>query len=203
MADSFDEIRQRVSCQDAAQKYGLTVNRSGFALCPWHSDRHPSLKVYDGDRGCWCFACQHGGDVIGLVGQILGADRRAAARQINIDFKLGLPLDRPPTRAERAEAQKRRDVAVFYNDFREWCEDMTRLLSATYRLGWSALRDMPESLWLPGEVEAIKMLPTIGYWLELLGGDISEQMQIFRQRKGVKRFCKQILNSIPERFRQD
>lgn len=203
MPDPYEEIRQRVSCKDAARQYGLEVNRSGFALCPWHSDRHPSLKLYDGDRGCYCFACQCGGDVIGLVGQLLGLDRRAAARQITLDFGLGLSLDRPPTRAEQAEVQKRRQVADTFRDFQAWKDDMVRSLSDTYYLGWSALRDLPESLWLDCEAEAIRLLPVLDQWLDCLGGDITDQMQVFRDRTGVIDTCMRILNAMPPRFRQD
>jgi DNA primase len=199
----YDEIRERVSCLDAGQRYGLTVNRAGFALCPWHSDRKPSLKLYGPGRGCYCFSCGHAADVIGLTAELLGLDRVAASRRINTDYCLGLPLGRPPTLGEREEAIKRRQTADAHRDYQAWRDDMTRLLCATYRLGWTALTELPESLWLDAEIEAIKLLPTLDNWLEELGGDMEQQMTIFRAREEVKATCKQILRNMPERFSKE
>ena len=35
-----------------------------MACCPFHDDRHPSMKV---DRRFHCFACQGDGDVIDFI----------------------------------------------------------------------------------------------------------------------------------------
>ena len=61
-------IRSSVTMRDLAAMYGYEVNRSGFIRCPFHGeDKHPSLKVYDGDRGWWCFVCNEGGDIFDFV----------------------------------------------------------------------------------------------------------------------------------------
>lgn len=44
-----------------AESYGLHVRRNGTACCPFHDDRHPSMKV---DKNYHCFACGVGGDAI-------------------------------------------------------------------------------------------------------------------------------------------
>lgn len=41
----FETVKTTVSLREAAQAYGLEVNRHGKALCPFHNDRHPSLYV--------------------------------------------------------------------------------------------------------------------------------------------------------------
>ena len=43
----FEIVKYGVSCRDAAERYGVEVNRYGMALCPFHNDRHPSLYVAD------------------------------------------------------------------------------------------------------------------------------------------------------------
>lgn len=199
----YDEIRERISCLDAARQYGLEVRRDGFCLCLFHNDKKPSLKLYDGNRGFFCFACSEGGDVIKLTGQLLGLDRVEAARQLNRDFNLRLPLDEPPTKQERAEAQRRREMYSTAADFQEWVDDMTKLLSDAYYIGWSALRDIPETLWFPSEIEAIKLMPTLECWLDLLGGDLESQMTLFRDRERVRKKCMKVLNDFPERFKRD
>lgn len=61
-------IRSSVTMRDLAAMYGYEVNRSGFIRCPFHGeDKHPSLKVYDGERGWWCFVCNEGGDIFKFV----------------------------------------------------------------------------------------------------------------------------------------
>ena len=43
----FQNVKYGVSCREAAERYGVSVNRQGKALCPFHNDRHPSLYVAD------------------------------------------------------------------------------------------------------------------------------------------------------------
>ena len=63
----LDAIRQRVTMRDVLAWYGIGVDRAGFAVCPFHSDRHPSMKIYPGDRGFYCFVCHEGGDVLRFI----------------------------------------------------------------------------------------------------------------------------------------
>ena len=51
----FRETRERVSAQDAARHYGLTFDRRGWALCPFHADKHPSMSFHKGRFRCWVF----------------------------------------------------------------------------------------------------------------------------------------------------
>jgi len=44
----------------------LKVNRAGFALCEFHSEKTPSCKVYKDNR-FHCFSCNANGDAIDLV----------------------------------------------------------------------------------------------------------------------------------------
>ena len=41
----FEAVKQSVTTRQAAERYGLNVNRNGMAVCPFHRDRHPSMKV--------------------------------------------------------------------------------------------------------------------------------------------------------------
>ena len=145
--DPFNEIRQRVSALEAGRFYGLAVTRSGTALCPWHSDRRPSLKLYDGDRGCWCFSCQHGGDVVELVSGVLGVSRVQAAEQINRDFGLGLIFGRDrETPEERRNREARRAEMERYKKFLRWLDEMQIMLCAVHRMGWLSRSIPPEEI---------------------------------------------------------
>ena len=43
----FETVKNSVNLREAAQLYGIEVNRYGMALCPFHNDRHPSLYIAD------------------------------------------------------------------------------------------------------------------------------------------------------------
>ena len=63
--------------------YGYEVSRSGMMRCPFHGvDKHPSLKVYDGDRGWWCFVCNKGGDIFDFVMEHDGLEFPKAVERI-------------------------------------------------------------------------------------------------------------------------
>lgn len=41
----FEIVKETVSVRQAAECYGLKLNRNNMARCPFHNDRHPSLKL--------------------------------------------------------------------------------------------------------------------------------------------------------------
>ena len=58
------ELKRNINMQDLAERYGVTV-RHKMCCCPFHDERHPSMKIYpDGYR---CFACGEHGDAISWV----------------------------------------------------------------------------------------------------------------------------------------
>ena len=104
----FEIVKENVNLWEAAELYGIDVNRYGKALCPFHNDRHPSLYV--ADNHFYCFACGEHGDVIGFVGRLFQLSPYDAARKLMTDFHLS--PDKPPSAAAihakhiRTEAQQ-------------------------------------------------------------------------------------------------
>ena len=41
----YETIKAAISVKQAAEHYGQQVNRNGMACCPFHNDRHPSMKL--------------------------------------------------------------------------------------------------------------------------------------------------------------
>lgn len=74
--------------QDVAKFYGLQMNRSGMACCPFHEDSTPSLKVYDDHF--YCFGCGETGDCTGFTAKLFGLTQIEAAKKISYDFGLYL-----------------------------------------------------------------------------------------------------------------
>ena len=75
----FEAVKQSVTTRQAALVYGISVGRNGMACCPFHDDRHPSMKV---DRRFHCFACQADGDVIDFTSRLFGLSSKEAALKL-------------------------------------------------------------------------------------------------------------------------
>ena len=86
----FELIKQVVRVPEAAAYYGLQVNRNGMTCCPFHDDRHPSMKL--NERYFYC--CGATGDVIDLVARSFGLSSYEAAQKLAHDF--GIDPDNPP-----------------------------------------------------------------------------------------------------------
>ena len=82
----FEIIKENVNLREAAELYGIDVNRYGKALCPFHNDRHPRLHVADDHY--YCFVCGEHGDVIAFVGRLFQLSPYDAARKLIADFHL-------------------------------------------------------------------------------------------------------------------
>ena len=112
----YSAIKSAVSVGDAAARYGVSVGRDGMALCPFHGEKTPSMKIYPGTRGYFCFGCGAGGDVIDFVARLFSLSPREAAEKLDSDFGLGLS-GKPYNAAaallrEAEERRKREDEAV-------------------------------------------------------------------------------------------
>jgi len=53
-----------ISLTQIARRYGLEVDKRGMALCPFHPDTNPSLKLYESDGIFICFGCGVKGNAI-------------------------------------------------------------------------------------------------------------------------------------------
>ena len=75
----YESIKAAITVRQAAATFGLTVNRSGMAACPFHKDHTPSLKL---DQRYYCFGCGATGDVIDLTARLLGISNHDAAQTL-------------------------------------------------------------------------------------------------------------------------
>ena len=79
----FEQAKQLATTREAAEYYGLKVERNGMACCPFHEDHTPSLKL---DERFHCFGCGEDGDVIDFVSRLFGLTAKEAAEKIITDF---------------------------------------------------------------------------------------------------------------------
>ena len=163
----FEIVKENVNLREAAELYGIDVNRYGKALCPFHNDRNPSLYVADDHY--YCFACGEHGDVIDFVGKLFQLSPYDAARKLMADFHLS--PDKPPS----AAALHAKRIQTEAQQLRE-----------NERLCFSVLSDAPQS---PDEpvharfVEACRNLDQTEYHLDILcAGDSHERAEVIHQQ---------------------
>lgn len=95
-------IKSRVTSRQLLEHAGVPVLQNGFACCPLHGEKGPSLKVYaDPRRGWHCFGCGRGGTVIDLGMALWNTDFKGACAQLNEEFQLGLDTGNPLTAEEK------------------------------------------------------------------------------------------------------
>ena len=88
----FETVKSAVTVKQAAEYYGYKVNRSDMLCCPFHDDRHPSMKL--NKDYFYCFGCGATGDVIDFVARLFGLSSYEAAKKLAYDF--GINPDNPP-----------------------------------------------------------------------------------------------------------
>ena len=143
-----------------------------MACCPFHDDRHPSMKV---DRRFHCFACQGDGDVIDFTSRLFGLGSKEAALKLAEDFSVSLDSKGhgPPRKAiiKRKISEEVRYRQAEQKCFRVLC-DYLRLLE---RWKEEYAPKQPEDDWHPLFVEALHRQPYIEYLLNILLSDSIEE----------------------------
>lgn len=67
--ENIDSVKGSINMPMVAAHYGIQVKK-GYALCPFHHDRQPSMRIYNGylnDDGFHCFSCGEGGSVVKFI----------------------------------------------------------------------------------------------------------------------------------------
>lgn len=104
----YSQIKEQVSTRDVSKHYGIKVNRSGMACCPFHDDRTPSMKV---DQNFICFGCQEKGDVIDFTAKLFSLTPYEAAGKLVEDMGLTVTAeDRPKAPPGTRKRAKRKQL---------------------------------------------------------------------------------------------
>lgn len=113
--DISEAIRNSVSALEVAKALGLNVDRHGRCSCPFHHGADRNMKVWEGNRGFYCFVCHESGDCIHLVqGVVPDIGYVDAMWWVNDNFGLGYRQkhDKPSImyRAKRAQIKKQSNL---------------------------------------------------------------------------------------------
>ena len=106
MFECTDIIKSQINMIDICRTYGFNIQRGNFICCPFHNEKTPSLKLYDGNRGFYCFGCGEHGSVIDFVMRYFNLDFPKAISKLNDDFCLGLPIGQRIDRRKQLEMER-------------------------------------------------------------------------------------------------
>lgn len=191
----FSVVKEHLTARQAAEYYGLQVKRNGLACCPFHDDRHPSMKI---DKNYHCFACGVGGDVIDYVSRRYGLSQYDAALKLIEDFSL--PVDtrgntelgvQEKERIRREKAERERVIHI-RKRFEKWCNQTVDILknciSELDSVNRFLIGKPPDIIFSEDYAQMLHAEPVMNYWLDILCmGDVSERQELFlKDRKKVE-----------------
>ena len=102
----FEAVKEAVTARSAAEYYGIKVGRNGMAVCPFHPDKNPSMKL---DKRYHCFACQADGDVIDFVAKYFNLSVKDSAEKLAEDFSVPYENTKAITRRKITQNQNKRN----------------------------------------------------------------------------------------------
>ena len=170
----FEAVKQSITVREAAQMYGIEVNRSGMACCPFHDDKNPSMKL--NEEYFYCFGCGATGDVIDFTARLYNLSPKEAAEKLAQDFGLAYDSQAPPRRRyfrQKTEAQKFKEdrdhafrvLADYFHLLRKWETDYSP--------------KTPEENPDPRFMEAIQKKDYMGYLLDFFLEDSPEEQKLW------------------------
>lgn len=119
--DAVTQIKASVSPVQAIERYtGQQAQHSKY-VCPFHSDKHPSLSVKGNHWRCW--SCNEHGDVIDFTTKYFRISFREAINKLADDFSV--PIQREPDPVQDpleklCEAIRRESNEEIRNELRQY-----------------------------------------------------------------------------------
>lgn len=105
MSTVFSEIKNSVSMIQVAEHLGFKINRAGFILSPFTSEKTPSCKLYK--NSFYDFATNTGGDLIRFTALYLNLNNWEACRYLVDAFSLPLCLSGQKDNSAEIETRRR------------------------------------------------------------------------------------------------
>lgn len=198
----FQTVKDSVTARQAAGQYGFKVNRNGMICCPFHNDRHPSMKV---DKGFCCFACGAKGDVITFAADLFHLSPLKAAKKLAEDFQIPITQEFHKKIHPRNKEVRKRTLYQTEKQLEQWERECICTLSEYLRLleGWKKryAPQSPDAEWASEFVEACQRKELVVYYLDiLLYGELQDRIE-FLLDKGEE--VKQIEKRMDEYRRRD
>ena len=208
----FEQVKECVTARQAAEHYGIKVKRNGMACCPFHKDRHPSMKA---DKIYHCFACGVGGDAIDFIARLFGISQYEAAKKLvedfGLDIKVGNRSKYERTPRNRAPLKRKQSKVVMIREkLEQWLNYATDVLIRYLRWiqFWKEFyKPKPQEEWHELFTEALANERRINDYLDVLMFGAGEEIidffkvkrrEVERIEERVNKYQREVLDGIRE-----
>ena len=116
----FEKVKSSVTPKDVARQYGVQVTHNHMICCPFHNDKHPSMKL--NDNYFYCFGCGANGDVIDFVSALFEIPPIDAVQKLTEDFGIDMctNIDKAPAKPKYPRIKEFRENELYC--FRVLCD---------------------------------------------------------------------------------
>lgn len=133
----FEDVKSMLTMQQVLERYNIPVKR-GWAICPFHADHKPSLKIYK--NSYFCFVCGAGGDLIRFVTDYCKVRPIDACKILIQDFGLPIDIDANMSGLRASDAvARRKQAAADKKRTEEWLEELERKACDCHREMYNAM----------------------------------------------------------------
>ena len=183
--------------REIAEYYGFTPNRQHMISCPFHTEKTPSLHIYDDTNSFYCHGCQIGGDSVTFVSKLYQLTPYAAAKKINDDMALGVNFG---SSAEKKATPTRREptTAETQRAFEEWTAETWLTINSLFKFLKAFKDNLPTDI--PKYKEVSADLAIIDYICELFLEGTDGITAIYKYHKGdIRQFIAKYRKYISKR----
>ncbi|ETP71229.1 DNA primase [Lachnospiraceae bacterium JC7] len=197
----FEKVKALISARTVISDYGVKISKNEMACCPFHNDKHPSMKVTDDHYHC--FGCGSHGDVISFVARLKGLSNYDAACEIIREYSLPIETEHSIKDKERKKFLKNKSqesyVTSVKKQFYGWVNekvhelrDCEELIAETKE--YILRTDPGVALNSNRFAYMLQKESTIGYWLHILcmGDDADKRSLFLEEREEVNRIAANI-----------
>ena len=197
----FEQVKGYVTAGQAAEQYGIKINRNKMACCPFHNDRHPSMKV---DKTYHCFACNAGGDAIDFTARLFGLSQFEAAKKLIDDFGLPIQIYKKESKTiqeyRKPEFTQEQKVIRLEKKFGQWLDKTYRLLIhyRSWLRTWKVVYapNSEDEKWHPLFTEALEKEAVVEYYLDILWSAEAEELKDFFMEK------REVMSNLEKRLNE-
>ena len=167
---------QNITMQQVVEMDGLE-RKGSLYQCPLHDDSTASLRVYDGERGYFCFGCNSGGDVVRYWSLRTSQRDVDAARDLLRIFGITEPSNnwKPPPPHPLVKQIQRLDEVIDFCDNQHSVESYDELIKCARKTNYEcldrlieirpAIAEVREAVWWLAR-DAKKLRHDVIYWNE-------------------------------------
>ena len=159
----FEIVKEHISVREAAEYYGVKVNRNGMCSCLFHQERRPSMKL--NKDYFYCFGCGVSGDVVKFTAKLFEMGNHEAAKKLISDFGLNSETAKAVSLQKKLQYQKVKQLKQDESYCQKVVTDYLHLLQK-WKTDYAPV--ILEEVWDERFLEACRMLEYVEYLADAL-----------------------------------